>query len=190
LAAVDATTGDAFDWNPSPGYVVQSVLSHGDALYVGGQFARVGGQPRASLAAISAATAALLPWSPTAEDSYFGTPTIAALAASGETIYLGGTFTAVNGSPREGLAAVDGVTGALLPWDPEAETNSEVSVVGERHVRTLAVSGGAVWAGGMFSTIHGLPRARLAAIDPVSGAPTSWRPDPDGDVHSILVAGT
>ena len=40
------------------------------------------------------------------------------LAADTSTVYLGGFLFQVNGALREGIAAVDLATGALLPWDP------------------------------------------------------------------------
>src|SRR5262249_25365369 len=83
---------------------------------------------------------------------------------SGDTIYVGGAVTGAIANAqttrRNGLAAVDATTGALLAWNPNAS--------GE--VRTLAVDGNNVYAGGNFTSIGGLSRIRLAEIDGTTGA--------------------
>lgn len=101
---------------------------------------------------------------------------------SGNTIYVGGTFTGAifnnHTSTRHGLAAIDATTGALLPWNPSAS--------GE--VRILAVNGNNVYAGGNFTSIGGLTRTRLAEIDGTTGAVnTSFRHSANAEVRSLAV---
>jgi dipeptidyl aminopeptidase/acylaminoacyl peptidase len=107
---------------------------------------------------------------------------VSAVAVSGGKVYLGGSFTHVNGVVRNHLAAVDTATGQLTSWDPNA---SEA-------VRALAVSadGTRVYAGGVFTSVGGASRNRLAAIDASSGAvDTSWTPRANDGVRAIAVAG-
>ena len=66
---------------------------------------------------------------------------VEALALRGNTIYVGGFFTAAGGQPRHNLAALDATTGAPTVWNPGT---SDVSV------RALAVSGSTVYIGGNF----------------------------------------
>lgn len=103
-------------------------------------------------------------------------------AVSGNTIYVGGTFTAaiVNGhnTTRHGLAAVDATTGALLAWNPNA--------TGE--VRTLAVDGNNVYAGGNLTAIGGVSRTRLAEIDGTTGAlVTGFNHSANAEVRAMAV---
>ena len=69
---------------------------------------------------------------------------VLAAAVDGDTLYLGGDFTTVNGAARRNLAAVRLSTGTLLPWSPRA--------FGQ--VETLAVRNGSIYAGGVFTQIE------------------------------------
>jgi outer membrane protein assembly factor BamB len=84
-----------------------------------------------------------------------------AIAVSGDTIYLGGSFTSVGGVARSRLAAID-TSGQLLPWAPHVN----------RPVSALAVSedGGRIYAGGRFTRAGGEVHNYVAAIDAVTGA--------------------
>lgn len=104
---------------------------------------------------------------------------VTAIAVSGGVAYLGGRFTAVKDKggtvrARAHLAAVDTSTCDLLPW--QADTNGEVMA--------LAVSSGVVFAGGAFTTVKGLSRARLAGVT-TGGSVTSFSPGLDGTVNAL-----
>jgi trimeric autotransporter adhesin len=114
---------------------------------------------------------------------------VLAVAYSGTTVYLAGTFTSVRppgnrpgvgAVARNRAAAIDAVTGQLLAWNPNVD--------GE--VRALATAGQRVYLGGTFSRVGGQTRRRLAAVDAASGAPTSWNPQVSAKVNALATDGS
>jgi hypothetical protein len=137
----------------------------------------------APAAAAQVATTPTLTWTPTSGRVY-------AVARVGNTVVVGGTFTALwspNGSTtvaRNRLAAFDATTGAILPWNPGA---NDV-------VRALEPSadGTGVYVGGGFTAIGTSTRARLALVALSTGAvSTTFAPRPASTVLSLeRVGGT
>ncbi|MER5727006.1 LamG-like jellyroll fold domain-containing protein [Streptomyces sp. NPDC002138] len=92
-----------------------------------------------------------------------GTATVRALVVSkdGKTLYAGGYFGAVNGTPVASLAAID-----IATCTPKATFHPSFPAT----VRALAVTDDTLYAGGDFGTVEGQTRGRFAAVDATSGA--------------------
>ena len=95
-----------------------------------------------------------------------------------EVLYVGGSFTEVNGSPRIGLAAFDTGTGTVLPWSPSANGG----------VFAMAIHDGTLYIGGNFTELAGAPRGRLGAFDLATGQLKTWAPTVNAVVNSMLAS--
>ncbi len=187
FAVLDSATGvpRSLPSNPAFNNTVSSLAFSGGTLYVGGLFTNVANgvtnTPRSHLAALNAATGVPTPFQADV-DLFTGANTVSALALNSGTLYLGGSFTNVGGSPRFRIAAVDATTGALSAWNPNM--NSTVSA--------LATDGTNLYAGGIFTVVTNggtTVRSNLAALSLASGAPTTWAPNPNGSVQAMEIDG-
>ncbi len=174
LGIVGAGAGSSWQTNN----VVYALAYSNGVVYLGGTFTSVrppGAAPgtgevaRAGAAAFNSATGELLPWAP-AVTSTNSVPNVEALAVSadGSTVYLGGEFTAVSGTPRGNLAAVSASSGALTSWAPSIPTGKVYAV-------TPVSDGTAVYIGGQFGVISRVPRTNAAATD-AAGTVLPWAP--------------
>jgi hypothetical protein len=75
------------------------------------------------------------------------------------------------------IAALDPVTGAAGGWAPQANGV----------VRALALAGGSLYAGGMFTRVGGVTRNHIAALDAAAGTVNPWDPDANGWVGALVV---
>src|SRR6266536_3141612 len=127
----------------------------------------------------SPAQAALVSGTPTPSAGANGR--VNAIAQIGDRIYLGGSFTAVGGQPRGGLAALDAASGQLV-----ASWRADVAGV----VQALAPSpdGTTLYVGGEFSAVGGAARKRLAAVSASTGEVGAWDPGAKGGTVLALAA--
>jgi Cadherin-like beta sandwich domain/Domain of unknown function (DUF5122) beta-propeller len=188
LAKLSSSGSGAADptWNPHPddsGYGISALAVDpvSGALFVGGWFNNIGGQPRISIAKLSTsgAGAADAAWKPNAN---FG---VGALLIDGAgTVYAGGTFTIMGGLTRIHLARISSVGTVDPSWDPNPTGGFD-------RVEELAFDPltGDVYAAGFFSSIGGQPIFNLAKVS-ISGtgaAVTSWNPHANGEVTALAV---
>ncbi len=190
LAAWDPQVEDAAfplkPADPNPVGTVAALALHGNTLYVGGRFTRIGGRSRGHLAAVDARTGAILPFDPAP------TGAVTALAIRGSTLYVGGGYDHIAGIERHAVAALDLPGGRVTPWDPRADGS----------VRAFAWQGRTVFVGGEFDHVGGAARNSIAALDMVTGRATAWDAGllpvrqllPHGDriwpiVSSLIVSG-
>ena len=159
---------------------VMAIAAVGDRTVVGGKFGRLGALARTNVGV-------LLPDGTVdpqfvANTNTNGTVEAVAVSTDGSTVFLGGTFTTVNGEARANLAAVDATTGAVLPgWSANTTGSSPT-------VHSLAVHGSRLYVGGRFTDIEGAGRSKFAAVDTTSGdVVPEFDPAPDGAVREVVV---
>jgi hypothetical protein len=159
------------DWEPDPDNSVLVMALSGTTLYVGGAFSNVDGDPHPFLVALD--TTATTPgnyassWNPEVNDAVYS------LAVSGTTLYTGGVFTqfgSVTPVTRNHIAAFNTVTNVLTDWNPNANNT----------VFGLACLDGVVYAAGEFTTIDGITRNGIAALNAAATTAstyvTAWDP--------------
>jgi PKD repeat protein len=141
----------------------------GNTVYVGGAFtgalapgAASGASPRSNLMSYDLTTGALNSFAP----SFNGQVNALAASPDGSTLYVGGQFTAVNGTTRNRLAAINPTTGAVLPWNPNVNGT----------VNAIEPTASTVYFGGQFTSVGGTGRTRAAAVTAGSAALTTWAP--------------
>ena len=194
IAALDGATGSVKPFNPdaNAGVEALAVSADGSIVYAGGRFTIIGGLPRVAIAALNAADgSASLTFNPTATNSGGGIGVINALARSGSTLYVGGTFNTIGGLPRNNIAALSlglPLDGVAVPGFDPSPSRAGCAACGS--VSALAVSGPTVYAGGMFDTIGGQPRRYLAALRAADGTATPFDPNPNGNLFALAVSGS
>lgn len=160
---------------------VESLDTDGTSVYAAGDFRTARGVPALRVAKLSM-TGAPDPAFQAGADRV-----VHEVVVRGARAYVGGAFTSLGtpAVPREGLAALDKDTGAVLPELnlPVAGTNSG----GETNVGKLDVSpdGRTLILIGNFTSVGGLPRSQMAMVDlPVTGSATvsNWSTDRFGNV--------
>jgi hypothetical protein len=96
---------------------------------------------------------------------------------SGSTLFIGGSFTSINGVARIGIAAVPTLTVGVLAWNPVLD--------GFDTVYDMSIAGNTLYFGGYFDSVNALPRENVAAVDATTGVLLNWAPIPNESVYSI-----
>jgi len=160
----------------------------GTDLYVGGIFQMIGGVSRKGLARLSTASGAIdLIWNPDSNPFFSGFGLVTALAADGNSVYVGGHFSQT-GYLLTNLAKVNALgNGAIdMAWAPNPGG-------GGGGVDSLLLSGGKLYVAGSFMNISGQSLTNLARVSAsgIGTADVSWTPNPDGfSVLALAVNGS
>ncbi len=193
FAAIDAATANPTGLAAYANNVVLAIAASGDGstVYVGGDLTSIGGVLRTNLAAIDAATGLPTDWSPAPD---FG---VNDLVLDGSIIYAGGAFSNIQGHSggpyvRNYIAAI-----GVDPASPGYGNPTSFNPGADNTVFTLALTGdgNTLYAGGAFSSITGAsggpyPRNRIAAIDTAGANPTTWNPNVNNYVNSLVLSGS
>ncbi len=178
LAALDAETGSLKPWNPGADQAVSKIAVSDGVVYAAGAFITLGGSPSAFLRALDAETGGVLPFNAGVFENRFSFGAVLSelLPLDGK-LYVCGSFDHIAGEAHSGIAVLDAVTGAVLPWNPQPDG---------QYVNDMAASGGRLYVCGVFTTIGGEERYGLAEFDLTTGLVTPWNPRTSG----ITLAGS
>lgn len=136
----------------------------------------------AVLVAVSATAATAAPVDTTPESSsHADDGGVYTSVQVGTRLFVGGSFTSVDGTSRVRLAALDASTGRL-------DTSFRVDVDGD--VQALATDGTNLYVGGRFGKVGGVSRKNLAAVNASTGAVVpGYNPAPAGTVRGLAYSG-
>ncbi len=131
---------------------VNTMTLVGDNLYVGGVVRSVNGQPAGNACKFSFSTGAVdNTWNVKTNDK------VTHILPWRDGILLAGWFNQIGCEYRQGLARIKKINMELDEvWQPK--------VFDQKYIKTLAVSNNALYVGGFFTMVNGIPRKNLAKI--------------------------
>ncbi len=185
IAAIDDSTALVTAWNPGCRYgsSIHNLTLDGADIIVSGGMDWFGGGPLNGMAAVNLDTGAPEPWAPTTN----GNVNCLVCDQTNDIVYVGGSYSTVNGQTRNNLAAIEGVNqsspGTVSTWN--APINGTVN--------SLLFQGGStpsLFVGGTYTNATGVNRTDLSQILISSGIATSWTPNPDGPVYGMTLSGS
>jgi outer membrane protein assembly factor BamB len=160
---VDAT------WVPAADGMVRTIVPDGSRVYVGGDFAHIGGGNLDHVAAVDATDGTLVGAFAAAGTKY----RTFQLATDGTTVYT------AMGGPGGRLRAYRASDGSIA-WEDTADGD----------VQACALANGLVIIGGHFDTLDHIARARIGAADAGSGALDAWAPALNGSIWTLEATST
>ncbi|CAH0191999.1 PKD domain-containing protein [Microbacterium foliorum] len=179
----DVATADALPTVQIDSGYVWAQTTVGNTVYAAGSFSNARAAlaapgtsltPRSNILAYDIATGNLLPFAPTVN----GVIKSIARSNDGSRIYIGGSFTQVNGTARFNFAALDAQTGQLIAGF--APSVGGVGVFG------ITLLGDSVYVAGNFTQANGTARKNFAAFATSNGALRSWAPTSDLQVDALV----
>jgi trimeric autotransporter adhesin len=184
VAALDPTTGLATAWDPDVGMSIRALAEVGDTIYVGGDFEDPHTHVR-FLEAVDSRTGQASTWDARVvgpnDSGYY--PAVNALAAGGNTLYLGGQFTGVGGQVRGGLAQIDLATGQTTSWNPDPGPWGPWN----RDITAIALADTTMYVAGLLQQIAGETRNFVAEVSLSSGAATPWNPNANNPTNALAI---
>ena len=167
---------------------VHAIAKAGNVIYIGGKFTELRSSgaadatviPVQNLAAVDATTGkGISTWKPQAN----GTVYALATSPTGDKVYAGGAFTTVNGQTASKLAALHPSTGAL-----DTTFRGRLWSGDTTSVRALLTTPTRIYLGGHFTSVNGIARNRLAALDYTGRLDAAWDPSANGGVLELALS--
>jgi hypothetical protein len=161
---------------------VYALAVSGTDLYTGGSFDTAGSVPANFIAKCDGNV-----WSALGSGmgvvSYYGSPSVNALAVSGTNLYAGGSFKTAGEVTAKCIAKWNSSAWSALGWGMDWCPGCQPRVI------ALAASGTSLYAGGLFDTAGGVPANNIAKWDGSTwSALGSWIPY--SYVNALAVSGT
>ena len=187
VAAFDSSTAELLSWDPNADGEVYAIASSDTTIYLGGRFLFIDDTRRPCLAAVGASSGELLEWDAKVtripDYPYDLGPRVHNLLVRDSTLYVAGSFKAIGGQPRGGIAAVSMRSAVATPWDPHPVQNVPTGP----QFFSMAVVGDTMFIAGLCDSLAGSPYNVLGAITVSAGARVSWQPRPNGNVVALAV---
>ena len=158
---------------------VDAIALAGDRLYVGGHYNKIGGKSRMSLAALNAATGAVLDTTFNITDASDLPGDVFALEpGAGNTVYVGGDFDKAAGTARANLTRFN--SNGTLFGDGLSAAQPDGTV------HALHLAGSFLYVGGEFTKLGPSNGGKLRRYNASLGTSDSgWLPGPDNRVRDI-----
>jgi len=163
-------------WNPNVGGNVEHVeLSSDDkTVFAGGSFTTANGSVSRSNFAAFGPNGVVTPLNPGASNVVW------TMARSGNSLYVGGSFTTFGGVAHQGVALIDLGLGTVSSWNPKLNSYP---------VQSMAIYSNTLYIGGWFDRVGSALRNKLAVFDTTTGnlLPMTSHMDFDANVHAMAV---
>ncbi len=189
VAAFNESTGDLMqNWSVTPNATVRSlaVSSTGKGIILGGDFTTVNGNTHKHLARVRACLnpsggtcatgATLAAWNAHTNGSVY------ALTSAGSRVFVGGSFTTVDGVRHRSLGAVNLTSGAVVKWT--ANANGEVRAL------LKSPAGTRIFAGGTFTKIGQHNQSHLTVLKASTAKILPWAQKPAFRVKALTLDST
>jgi uncharacterized delta-60 repeat protein len=174
IARLDPISGLADNFDPNANGAVNAIVWQNDGkILVGGSFSNIGGTSRSYLARLEA-TGVADAFAPVVDG-----PIDSITVQPDGSIMVTGKFTHINGTTRNGTALLDGLTGAVAPFD--ANANGPIDSL-------VTQSDGKIVASGAFSSIGGQSHSYLARLDGTTGQADGYDAAADNVVDSVCLS--
>ena len=166
------------------GSVKAIAYDNAGGFYIGGSFTTVKGTSRPYLAHINSDSSLDTNFAPVLSSGAVVKSIEVSGSGSGATVYFGGTFSTVNSTTRNNVAAVD-ATGTLTSWNPN--TNGAVN--------TIKIDSSNIYFGGDFTTVQASggsasTRNRVAMVNTSNTLSTTFNPNVNGTVNDLVMSGS
>ncbi len=176
ITKVNVTTGVADGSFPSTnGHVNYSLSDGSGGYYIAGQFTKVGGIAKTSVAHILSNGTVDVAFTANADYGAANAPAdVYALASDGTNLYLGGDFARINNTTRAYMASVLLSSGSLNSWNPAPNDA----------VANIIYNAGTVYMSGFFTNVKATARNYVAAVT-TANVLTNWNPNCNSPVYCM-----